>query len=180
MRRAAFLDRDGTIIEERHFLADPADVRLLPGAAAALRDLAEAGFLLVLVTNQSGIARGLFTRDDFDAVQQRLVALLAAEGVALDGMFHCPHHPDFTGPCDCRKPGLGMYRQAAQRLGVDLATSVYIGDRISDVLPAVAIGGRGILVRTGYGRREEALLPAGIEAADDLSAAVGLALTGAG
>jgi D-glycero-D-manno-heptose 1,7-bisphosphate phosphatase len=180
MRRAAFLDRDGTIIEERHFLADPADVRLLPGAAAALRDLAEAGFLLVLVTNQSGIARGLFTPDDFAAVQQRLVALLAAEGVALDGMFHCPHHPDFTGPCDCRKPGLGMYRQAADRLGVDLATSVYIGDRISDVLPAVAIGGRGILVRTGYGRREEALLPAGMEAADDLSAAVGLALTGAG
>jgi D-glycero-D-manno-heptose 1,7-bisphosphate phosphatase len=168
-RRAAFLDRDGTIVQERHYLADPDAVELVPGTAAALRTLAAHGFVLVIVTNQSGIARGLYSEADFRAVQRRLESLLAARGVVLDAVYHCPHHPEHTGPCQCRKPGLGMYHAAAADLGIDLSLSIFVGDRMKDVLPARALGGRGFLVRTGYGAAEEAALPAGMEAAADLA-----------
>ena len=168
-RAAAFLDRDGTLIEEAHYLADPARVTLLPGIADALRDLRAAGYLLVVVTNQSGIARGMFTEDDFRAVQARLESLLHAEGVTLDAVYHCPHHPDFTGPCDCRKPALGLYRRAESELGVDLATSIHVGDRLRDVLPALETGGKGFLVRTGYGA-DTAEGPSGIDVVADLGA----------
>jgi len=175
-RPAAFLDRDGTIVVERNYLSDPEQVELIPGAAGALRALGEAGYALVIMTNQSGIARGLYTEAEFRAVQERVEALLAAEGVELDGVYHCPHHPDFTGPCECRKPGLGMYRRAARELGLDLARSVYIGDRVSDVVPAQLLGGKGILVRTGYGADEASRVPAGIAVADDLAAAAAMVL----
>lgn len=168
-RRAAFLDRDGTIIREREYLADPDGVQLVDGAVDALRRLAAHGFALVVVTNQSGIARGLYTESDFRAVQSRLEMILAADGVVFDAVFHCPHHPDVTGPCDCRKPGLDMYRAAAALLDLDLAASLFIGDRIRDVIPALTAGGRGFLVRTGYGRQEEPDVPAGVRVADDLA-----------
>jgi D-glycero-D-manno-heptose 1,7-bisphosphate phosphatase len=177
MKAAAFLDRDGTIIEERHYIADPVDVVLIPGAAEALRALAGAGFLLVIVTNQSGIARGLYGAPEFEAVQQRLLDLLREQEVRIDAVFHCPQHPDFTGRCECRKPGLGMYLEAAARLDIDLRRSVFIGDRTSDVLPAVRTGGRGFLVRTGYGSNETGPLPDGVEAAADLAEAVRRLLT---
>jgi D-glycero-D-manno-heptose 1,7-bisphosphate phosphatase len=167
-RAAAFLDRDGTIIEERAYLADPDGVELLPGSLDALRLLARAGYALVVVTNQSGIARGLYTEADFCAVQARLNELAKAAGVRFDAVFHCPHHPDLTGPCDCRKPGLGMYQAAARRLDIDLAASVYVGDRLADVLPALALGGRGFLVRTGYGNEQQAGVPGGVQVVDDL------------
>ncbi len=157
-RPAAFLDRDGTIMVEREFLADPAGVELIPGAVDGLRALRHAGFALVLVTNQSGIARGLFRLEDFRAVQGRLEALLAADGVHLAGVYLCPHHPDFGLPCECRKPGPGLYRQAERELRLDLAHSLYIGDRLSDVDAAATLGGTGILVRSGYGRAAEATL----------------------
>jgi D-glycero-D-manno-heptose 1,7-bisphosphate phosphatase len=173
--KAAFLDRDGTIIEEKHYIANPDDVVLTDGAVAGLRTLQRAGFKLVVVTNQSGIARGLYTAADFLAVQQRLHELLAGEGVELDAVYHCPHHPDFTGPCDCRKPGPGMYRQAERNLDIDLARSVYIGDRAKDVLPAALFGGLGILVATGYGTEEADPLPAGALRAANLEAAAELA-----
>lgn len=169
-RPAAFLDRDGTIIEERHYLADPDGVHLVPGAAEAMRVLAQAGYALVVVTNQSGIARGLYTAADFAAVQARLEEILAGVGVRFDAVRHCPHHPDVTGPCDCRKPGTGMYRSAAAELGLDLASSVYAGDRVKDVLPALELGGRGFLVRTGYGAEEQDGVPEGITVVDDLAA----------
>ncbi len=157
-RPAAFLDRDGTIMVEREFLADPAGVELIPGAVDGLRTLRRRGFALVVVTNQSGIARGLYGLDQFRAVQARLEELLAGEGIRLDGVFLCPHHPDFGGPCECRKPLPGLYLQAARALGLDLARSLYIGDRLSDVDAALALGGTGILLRTGYGRATEATL----------------------
>src|SRR5690606_21848860 len=135
-RPAVFLDRDGTIVVERNYLADPARVELVPGAAAALRALAEAGYALVVVTNQSGIARGLYGEGEFRAVQRRIEELLAREGIRLDGVYHCPHHPDYTGPCECRKPAVGLYLRAARELGLDLSRSVCIGDRLKDVLPA--------------------------------------------
>ena len=170
MKRAAFLDRDGTIIEEVQYLADPHGVVLVPGAAEALRDIRGAGFELVVVTNQSGIARGYYSENEFRAVQDRVDRLLAEAGVQLDAVLHCPHHPDFTGPCDCRKPALGLYERARTALGLDLAASIYVGDRLSDVLPALATGGTGYLVRTGYGSEQAKRAPPGIEVIDDLRA----------
>jgi len=166
---AAFLDRDGTVIVEKDYLADPDRIQFTDGAIDALRRLRAAGFKLVIVTNQSGIARGLYGLEDYRAVEGRMEQLLAQDDVVLDGVFFCPHHPDFTGPCDCRKPGLGMYREAARKLNLDLAASVYIGDRIKDVAPALALGGRGILVESGHGMSEVARLPMGVEIARDLA-----------
>ena len=170
-RPAAFVDRDGTVVIERYYLSDPDAVRLVPGAAAALAALATAGYALIIVTNQSGIARGLYTAADFEAVQRRVEELLAAEGVQLDGVYHCPHHPAFTGPCDCRKPATGMFRRAAAELGLDLERSVYIGDRLKDVLPAFELGGRAILVRTGYGVEQARSADPRIAVVDDLAEA---------
>ena len=169
--RAAFLDRDGTIVIERHYLADPDLVELVPGAALAMKLLGDAGFKLVIVTNQSGIARGLYSESDFEAVQRRLLDLLGAEGVRVDAVYHCPHHPELTGPCDCRKPGPGMYRWAARDLGVDVQASAYVGDRMKDVEPARVFGGMGILVRTGHGADEAELAPEGTLIVSDLRAA---------
>lgn len=167
-RPAVFLDRDGTVMEEREYLADPAGVRLVPGAAEAIRSLGAAGFAVVLVTNQSGIARGLYREEDYRAVAARLDEVLQAAGAPVEATYYCPHHPDHTGPCDCRKPAPGMYRRAARDLDLDLARSWYVGDKPSDVEPALALGGRGVLVRTGYGRESEEHVPADVEVVDDV------------
>ncbi|HYW31328.1 MAG TPA: HAD-IIIA family hydrolase [Gemmatimonas sp.] len=148
-RRALFLDRDGTLIADAHYLSDPAGVRLLPGAAAAVAEANAAGVLVIVVTNQSGIARGLITAAQYEATRERTVALLAAKGARVDATFHCPHWPETTGPCDCRKPGLGMYRQAAAQFGIALDVAGYIGDRWRDVQPARETGGIGVLVPGG-------------------------------
>ena len=175
-RRAVFLDRDGTVIADADYLADPSRLALIPGADAAIRRLKEAGFAVVVVTNQSGIARGLYSERDYHAVAARLDEVLAAAGAAPDGTYFCPHHPDFTGPCACRKPGTGLYLQASREHGLDPAGSWCVGDKLSDVLPARALGGRGILVRTGYGAQSEDRLPPEFRVADDLSGAVDLIL----
>lgn len=171
-RPAVLLDRDGTIIQERNYLADADGVELIPGAAEALRELADRGWALVVVTNQSGIARGLIRPEEYRAVERRLDELLARHGVRLDATFHCPHHPDWTGPCECRKPGPGMYLRAAEALGLDLARSHFVGDKLGDVLPAARFGGTGHLVRTGYGSTHAAEAPDGVQVVDDLAAAV--------
>lgn len=173
--RAVFIDRDGTLIREREFLSDPAGVELLPGAAEALRAFQTAGYRVVIVTNQSGIARGLFDAASYQAVAAEVESRLEAAGVRVVGSYHCPHHPDFTGVCVCRKPATGLFRQAAREHGLDLSRSVYIGDRIRDVAPALELGGRGILVRTGYGADEADAVPAGIAVADDLPDALRVA-----
>jgi D-glycero-D-manno-heptose 1,7-bisphosphate phosphatase len=167
-RPAAFLDRDGTIIVEREYLSDPDDVELLPRAANGLAALHALGFALIVVTNQSGIARGFYGEQEFHAVQAAMERLLAVAGVKLDGTYFCPHHPDFSGPCDCRKPGLALFLEAAETHHLDLAASVWIGDRVTDVLPANRLGGRGFLVRTGYGRANESQVPSGTLVLDDL------------
>ena len=153
-RPALFADRDGTIVIEKHYLADPDLVEIVPGVPAALKAFADAGYALIIVTNQSGIARGLYSEADFHRVQDRIHELLAAQGVRIDGVYYCPHHPDYSGPCECRKPGTLLYRQAAVRHGLDLAAGIFVGDRLKDVEPAEALGGRGFLVLTGYGREE--------------------------
>ncbi|MEM7417848.1 MAG: HAD-IIIA family hydrolase [Gemmatimonadota bacterium] len=170
-RAAAFLDRDGTILEEAHYLADPDDVVLIPGVVAAIRSLCDAGLAVVVVTNQSGIARGKYTVSDYEAVAARLDRILEAEGVRFDATYYCPCHPDISGPCDCRKPKTGMYETASQELGLDLRSSFYVGDKASDVQPGLALGGRSFLVRTGYGRAHEPEVPDGVEVVDDLPAA---------
>jgi D-glycero-D-manno-heptose 1,7-bisphosphate phosphatase len=172
LRPAVFLDRDGTIIEEVKYLADPEGVVLLPGAVEALTLLRDAGFSLVVVTNQSGIARGLYGVEDYEAVALRLDELLATHGLRLDATHFCPHHPDISGDCACRKPATGMHRAAADDLGLDLARSFLVGDRVGDLLPALELGGEGILVRTGYGSGEERAMPEVFQVADDLLEAV--------
>ena len=166
--RAAFIDRDGTLIEECGDLGDPAGVTLIPGSVDAVRRLQEAGLKVVLVTNKSGIAKGLFTLEDYRAVHARLEELLAEQGVRLDGAYMCPHHPDVGGLCDCRKPGEGMYREAEQDLSVDLSRSFYVGDRWRDVTVTESVGGTPFLVRTGAGGQGAT---DGIERVDDLAEA---------
>ena len=143
---AVFLDRDGTIIRDAHYLSAPAQVELLPGAAGAIRRLNEAGWRTVVVTNQSGIARGRITEAQFDGVTTRLTELLAENGARIDATYMCPHHPDFTGPCECRKPGTLLFRRAAWELELDPRRSWYVGDKLRDVIPARELGGTGILV----------------------------------
>lgn len=178
-RPAVFLDRDGTLIEEREYLADPAGVDLVEGVPEALKALRKAGYVLVVVTNQSGIARGYYGEDDYRAVASRLDAVLREAGAPVDATLYCPHHPDETGPCVCRKPGTGMHRDAIRRFGLDPERSWFVGDKMSDVLPARTLGGRGILVRTGYGREMEPTLPDEFLVADDLPEAAGMILAGA-
>jgi D-glycero-D-manno-heptose 1,7-bisphosphate phosphatase len=180
-RRAAFLDRDGTIVEDPGFLHEPGKVRLLPGAGEAIHRLNAAGLLVVVVTNQSGIARGRYTAADYAAVERRLAELLTAHDAHIDGSYFCPHHPDVTGPCECRKPGVKLFRDAAAALGVDLARSWYVGDRVSDVQPAVNLGGTGILVKTGEGAVHlDAARKAGATVVADLGAAADVILAKGG
>ncbi len=153
-RRAVFLDRDGTIIEDLMYLRDPSQARVLPGAGAAIRRLNEHGLLAIVVTNQSGIARGLLSRNQYQLIEQRVDELLLLDGAKLDAHYFCPHLPELTGPCDCRKPGVLLYRQAAEQFDIDLGASWWVGDRLRDVLPAEAFRGKGILVLTGRGQAE--------------------------
>lgn len=145
-RPALFIDRDGTLIADAHYLADAERVTLLPDAVAAVRRANAAGVPVVIITNQSGIARGLITEAQYAAVRDRTVTLLAAGGATVLATYHCPHAATTPASCDCRKPGLGMYRQAAREHQLDLARSGYIGDRWRDVQPAIAVGGVGVLV----------------------------------
>ena len=145
-RPAAFVDRDGTIIRDANYIRDPAHVELLPGAAEAIRRLNEKRVAVIIVTNQSGIARGWLTGEDYEAVQQRLTELLAAEGAHVLATYYCPHSPEKEPACECRKPGPALYRQAAAEHGLDLARSWYVGDRLRDIQPARTFGGRGVLV----------------------------------
>jgi D-glycero-D-manno-heptose 1,7-bisphosphate phosphatase len=171
--RAVFLDRDGTIVEDPGFLHEPEKVKLLPGAAAAIRRLTAVDYRVVVVTNQSGIARGRYTVDDYEAVQRRLGELLAAHGARIDGAYFCPHHPQLSGPCDCRKPGLKLFREAAEAFDIDFSRSWWVGDRLADVQPARLLGGRGILVATGEGNLHQGQARAlGVMVVADLARAV--------
>ena len=171
--RAVFLDRDGTIVEDPGFLHEPDKVKLLPGAGEAIRRLNEHGYLAVVVTNQSGIARGRYTVADYESVQARLGTLLTAYGARLDGAYFCPHHPQFTGPCECRKPGLKLFLDAEKALDIDLARSFWVGDRLSDVQPANLLAGHGILVATGEGNLHQGQARAmGVMVVADLAEAV--------
>lgn len=174
-RPAVFLDRDGTLIVERNYLSDPAGVELLPGATTALKQLREAGFRLVVATNQSGIGRGYYTIEDMHRVNARLVELLRADGVDLAGIYFSPEGPDASSTT--RKPLPGMLLAARDELGLDLSRSYMVGDKLADVECGRNAGVRAaLLVRTGWGADHERDHADGLAAAnavvvDDLPAA---------
>lgn len=158
-QRAVFLDRDGTLTVEGEWLTRHADLVLIPGAAAALARLSARGWKLVLVTNQSAIARGLITPAQLDEIHAQLQQHLAAQGARLDGIYSCPHHPTaglgaYKVECACRKPKPGLVLQAARELGLELAQCWMIGDAARDLEAGWAAGVPGILVATGKGRDE--------------------------
>ncbi len=175
-RAAVFVDRDGTVITEAVYLADPEGIEIIPGSPEALKRLRDAGYAVVLITNQSGIARGYYTIEDYRAVAARLNDILAEAGFSFDAVRYCPHHPDFSGPCDCRKPGTGMYTDAAEELNLDLERSFYVGDKLTDVEPGLKLGGTGLLVRTGYGAELEGDAPDEVLVVDDLARAADVIL----
>lgn len=154
MRPAVFLDRDGTMIEERGYLGRLDLIEPLPSTADAIRRLRAAGFVIVVVTNQAGVARGYFDEAFVQSAHAHLDLLLG--DAAPDAYYYCPHHPEgtiarYARACRCRKPGPGMVERAAAELGIDVARSFVVGDKWLDIGLANQAGARGILVRTGYG-----------------------------
>ena len=152
--KAIFLDRDGTINIEKNYLFKIEDWEWIPGAIDALRLLNSRGYLLVVVSNQAGIARGKYSSEDVNKLHQFVQNELSSVQVKIDAFYYCPHHPQFTGSCCCRKPEPGMLRQAVCDLNVDLESSWLIGDKLSDVDTADVLGINSILVETGHGRNE--------------------------
>jgi D-glycero-D-manno-heptose 1,7-bisphosphate phosphatase len=155
-RPAAFLDRDGVINEEREYVHRIEDFQLLPGVIEALQALARSGYALVVATNQGGIGLGLYGPQDVERLHVHLRSLLAAHGVTLDAIHHCPHHPRspepaLRGPCECRKPAPGMLLRAARELELDLGRSLMVGDKPADIAAGRAAGvGHNFLVRSGH------------------------------
>jgi len=162
-RPVVFADRDGTLIEEMGYLSRPEQVQLIPGAADAVRRLNDAGIAVVVLTNQSGVARGLFSLADVEEVNFRVRELFTQQGAMLSGIYYCPHLPvahdsPFGGICLCRKPYPGLALEAARVLDLDLKSAFVAGDKLDDIGLANQLGVPGILVRTGYGRDSEFLL----------------------
>lgn len=162
MDRIVFLDRDGTLNEEVHYLHRPGDLKLLPGVTAALALLKQAGFKLVVVTNQAGVARGYYTEEDVKTLHLYMNALLERDGAGIDAFYYCPHHPvhgigDYKRECRCRKPGTGMFEAAQERFHVDREHSFMVGDKLLDVEAGRNFGLTTVLVGTGYGREQHEL-----------------------
>jgi D-glycero-D-manno-heptose 1,7-bisphosphate phosphatase len=156
-----FFDRDGTLNTELDFLSRPEELRLIPNAARAIREANEFGVRVFIITNQSGIARGLFTETDLVGIHKRLITMLAHEGARVDAIYYCPHHPEYgqtpyKKACNCRKPKPGMLKKAAREFGVTLSQSFVIGDRCIDMQAGKAAGCKTALVLTGYGSVERA------------------------
>ncbi|MBC8076621.1 MAG: HAD family hydrolase [Chloroflexales bacterium] len=156
-RQAVFLDRDGTLVHARHYPSRPEDLLLYEGVGAALVPLQHAGMLLVVITNQSGLARGLFDVGALDRMHAHVAAELSRDGVRVDAVYHCPHHPEGVIPelaiaCDCRKPAPGMLLRAAADLDIDLARSWFVGDILDDVEAGTRAGCRTVLVDIGSER----------------------------
>ncbi|MDQ7052015.1 MAG: HAD family hydrolase [candidate division KSB1 bacterium] len=144
------LDRDGTVIKEKVYLADPDGVELVSGAIDGLKRLQEAGAVLVIISNQSGVGRGYFSEQDVEAVNGRMVEMLEKAGVRIHGVYYCPHAPE--DGCDCRKPEIGLLKQAERDTGLPLSSAFMIGDKAVDVEAGQRAGCRTILVLTGYGK----------------------------
>lgn len=179
MRPAVFLDRDGTLLEEAGYLDRLERLVFFPFAIDAVRLLNRAGFAVVIITNQSGVGRGMYPEEFVVGAHEVIAARMAEGGARVDAFYYCPHHPaadidKYRLECDCRKPAPGMLRRAAADLDLDLSRSFTVGDKWTDVQVGQAAGARGILVRTGYGMSSEHRRPSGAEPAaivDDVIAA---------
>ena len=179
MTGAVFLDRDGTMIHDVGYLRDPGEIEFFPWTVDSIRALNAAGFLVVVTTNQSGIARGLFSEQQLAEIHAAMRRVLENGRAAVRAYYYCPHHPNgtiaaFTKVCDCRKPARGMVEQAARDLGIDPSRSFVVGDTWLDVGLARSCGAKGILVRTGAGAKAERNPVAGLNAdaiVDNLAAA---------
>ncbi len=173
MKKAVFLDRDGVVIKQVHYLHRAADVELESGVGVGLKKLHDAGFGCFVVTNQSGVARGMFTLADVEEVHAEIRRQLQKFGTDIDGFYICPHHPEYDGDCDCRKPKPGLIFRAAAEHDIDLANSFMAGDKAADVVAGRNAGCRqAYLVLTGYGKKEQDKLPAGTPIAADFPALV--------
>jgi D-glycero-D-manno-heptose 1,7-bisphosphate phosphatase len=180
MKPAVFIDRDGTILDELGYVVPGAEVKIYPFSAAAISKLTEAGFPVVVITNQGGIALGMYDHAFVDETHAALAEKLAKDGADITAWYYCPHHPEgkitkYAGPCECRKPGTAMLEAAARDLDLDLQRSWVVGDQWRDIELARRAGARGILVRTGYGAGLEADWPKDVArppmVCDDLRAA---------
>jgi len=176
-KKAIFLDRDGTINVEVQYLCDVKDFQFIPGVPYALKRLKDAGYLLVVVTNQSGIGRGYYDEAALHAIHDHMHADLAIYGASIDACYFCPHHPehatgDYLKECSCRKPLPGMLQQAALDLDIDLSASYMIGDKLADVEAGINAGCTPIMVLTGYGSAHVVDIPEGVKAYPDLLLAV--------
>ncbi|SDF84225.1 D-glycero-beta-D-manno-heptose 1,7-bisphosphate 7-phosphatase [Desulfovibrio legallii] len=172
LRRAIFLDRDGTLNKDTGYVHRKEDWQWLPGVAEALKRFRAVGYALVVVSNQSGLARGMYDLADLRALEAWVDADLAAKGAAIDAWYYCPHLPELTGPCTCRKPAPGLLLRAAAEMGLDLARSWMVGDRVRDVEAGLAAGCRCVLLRPAQGGYEaDAPVPEGVAVAPHLPAA---------
>ena len=181
-RRAVFLDRDGTINVEKNYLHKIEDFEFIPGAPEAIKRLKDAGFLVIVVSNQAGIGRGYFDEQDVEELHRHIQSELVNYDASIDAFYFCPHHPqegigDFRVVCDCRKGQPGMLQQAAREHDIDLQKSFMIGDKLADIEAGQRAGCKSILVLTGYGAAA-ALNPkiASVKKCNDLSCAVNLVL----
>ncbi len=185
-RRAVFLDRDGTLNEEVRYPSRPEEIKIFPGSYEAVKRINRAGLLAIVLTNQSGVGRGLFTEEALSSIHEGMKSSFAGHGARLDAFYCCPHYapagdPRYGRECDCRKPNPGLAERAAEEWGIDLATSYLVGDKVEDMALALRIRAVPVLVLTGYGResqarlREQGLEPAAV--ADDVLAAVDWILT---
>lgn len=176
LRPAIFLDRDGTLNVDKGYVHDWQSWEWLPCAREGLAALKKAGYVLVVASNQSGIARGYYDAAALARLNELINRDLAPFGACIDAFYHCPHHPAITGSCSCRKPAPGMIIRAAEELGLDLAASWLFGDRAADVAAALAAGVSPILLETGYGAKEKAICPPVAPVCKNFSEAVRIAL----
>lgn len=150
--RAVFLDRDGTINEEVNYLCDTNNLKILPGVAEAIRMLNKNKYKVIIVTNQSAVARGLLTIEKLNKIHEKLLNLLSSKGAVIDAIYYCPHHPSEN--CECRKPKIGLILRASREHNIDLDKSYMIGDKLADIEAGKKAGCVTILVKTGYGKEE--------------------------
>ncbi len=152
--RAIFLDRDGVINVEVGYLTNSKDFKFIEGTIEALKILKQKGYLLIVITNQAGIARGYYKKETLEEIHNKMNNVLKKNNIILDDIFYCPHHPDYTGPCDCRKPQPGMIFKAREKHNIDLQSSFMIGDTLRDIEAGLAAQCKTVLVLTGYGFEE--------------------------
>ncbi|WP_345969898.1 D-glycero-beta-D-manno-heptose 1,7-bisphosphate 7-phosphatase [Sulfurimonas sp. HSL1-6] len=151
MRKALFLDRDGVINKEKNYLYKIEDFEFIDGVFETCRTFQEKGYLIIVITNQAGIARGKYTEDDYQQLTRWMIERFADEGVTINAVYHCPHHPDFSGECSCRKPEPGMLEEAKAAFDIDMASSVLVGDKESDIEAGLQAGiSVNILVKSGH------------------------------